>query len=218
MDTAKYWKDIGNNYVKEQKFQEALNCYSKAIELDPTDPILYSNRSLMHSNLNEFGLAIEDAEKAIKLKPDYSKAHLRLGKAYEGKKDYQKAFQIYSFQLEKDKDNKQLNEALAAVSKQINSDLNEPNEQQYYEPDEQQQFYEAKNEMKNNTKNLIEKYALNKRVELVFVRQISDYRIKGVIKEINGGFIYFIQEDKLNNTQESHIININNIIDIHILE
>ena len=83
MSTAKEWKDKGNSLVKEKKYKEALDCYSKAIELDPNDPILYSNRSAMHLNLSEFDEAINDAEKAISLKPDYAKAYLRKGKEFK---------------------------------------------------------------------------------------------------------------------------------------
>ena len=86
METAKDWKDKGNGLVKEKKYKEALDCYSKAIEIDPNDPILYSNRSLMHINLSEFDQAITDAEKAISIKPEYAKAYLRKGKALEGKR------------------------------------------------------------------------------------------------------------------------------------
>ena len=202
--TAKEWKELGNSYVQEQKYKEALDCYTKAIEIDPNDPILYSNRSLMHSNLNEFDLAIEDAEIAIELKPDYSKAYLRLGKAYEGKNELEKAFQIYMKGYKKDRNNTQLFEAANKIKKvDISKDLDEIKEE---------------NEGKCENKNLIEKYALNKRVELTFVRQTSDYRIVGKIEEVNGGFVLFIKENGFNNTQEKHIININNIIDVHILE
>ena len=50
---AKNWKEKGNALVKEKKFKEAMDCYSKAIEIDPNEPIFYSNRSLMHINLEE---------------------------------------------------------------------------------------------------------------------------------------------------------------------
>ena len=41
METAKDWKDKGNGLVKEKKYSEAAECYSKAIE--PNEPILHSN-------------------------------------------------------------------------------------------------------------------------------------------------------------------------------
>ena len=91
METAKDWKDKGNALVKEKKYKEALDCYSKAIEIDTNDPILYSNRSAMHLNLFNYDQALIDAEKALSLKPDYGKAYLRKGKALEGQKRIKEA-------------------------------------------------------------------------------------------------------------------------------
>ena len=122
MSTAKEWKDKGNSLVKEKKYKEALDCYSKAIELDPNDPILYSNRSAMHLNLSEFDEAINDAEKAISLKPDYAKAYLRKGKALEGQQRIQEALDTYKLGLEKDKTNAQLLEA----SQELEASMNNP--------------------------------------------------------------------------------------------
>ena len=122
MKTAKEWKDEGNALVKEKKYKEALDCYSKAIEVDPNDPILYSNRSAMHLNLSEFDEAINDAEKAISLKPDYAKAYLRKGKALEGQQRIQEALDTYKLGLEKDKTNAQLLEA----SQELEASMNNP--------------------------------------------------------------------------------------------
>ena len=121
METAKDWKEKGNALVKEKKYKEALDCYTKAIELDPNDPILYSNRSAMHLNLNEFDQAITDAEKAISIKPDYAKAYLRKGKALEGQQRLQEALDTYKLGLEKDKTNAQLLEASQELEAQINN-------------------------------------------------------------------------------------------------
>ena len=172
----------------------------------------------MHSNLKQFDQAIEDAEKAIKIKPDYSKAYLRLGKAYEGKNDIEKAIEIYTLGLNKDKKNIQLFDALKKLNVEPESVIKEASS---FDEPKNSWGHENKQEEnigKNNLQNLIEKYALNTRVELTFVRQISDYRIIGKIEEISGGFISFIKENNYNNTYEHHLINISNIIDIHILE
>ena len=72
--TAKEWKEKGNALVKEKKYSEAADCYTKAIEIDSNDPILYSNRSAMYTNISKFTEALADAEKAIELKPTYGKA------------------------------------------------------------------------------------------------------------------------------------------------
>ena len=122
MQTEKKWKDKGNGLVKEKKYKEALDCYTKAIEIDPNDPILYSNRSAMHLNLSEFDQALTDAEKAISLKADYAKGYLRKGKALEGLQKMKEALDAYKQGLEKDSQNTQLLEA----SQQLEASLNNP--------------------------------------------------------------------------------------------
>ena len=121
METAKDWKEKGNALVKEKKYKEALDCYTKAIEIEPNDKILYSNRSAMHLNLSEFDKALEDAEKAISLKSDYAKAYLRKGKALEGQQRLQEALDAYKQGLEKDKTNAQLLEASQELEQSMNN-------------------------------------------------------------------------------------------------
>ena len=121
METAKDWKDKGNALVKEKKYKEALDCYSKAIEIDPNDPILYSNRSAMHLNLTEFDQALADADKAISLKVDYAKAYLRKGKALEGLNKVEEALSAYKLGLEKDSANAQLLQASQELEAQLNN-------------------------------------------------------------------------------------------------
>ena len=122
METAKEWKEKGNALVKEKKYKEALDCYTKSIEIDPNDPILYSNRSAMHLNLNEFDQALTDAEKAISLKPEYAKAYLRKGKALEGLEKFDEALKTYKLGLEKDNGNTQLLQA----SQELESSMSNP--------------------------------------------------------------------------------------------
>ena len=117
MNQALEWKEKGNEYAKIKKYQEALDCYTKAIEYDSTNEVFYSNRSLMHNNLGHFQKAIEDAEKALSLKPDYTKAYLRKGNALEGLKKYQEAFNAYKTGLEVDPNDAQLSQALKDLNR-----------------------------------------------------------------------------------------------------
>ena len=117
MNPALEWKEKGNEYVKQKKYQEALNCYTKAIEFDSTNEVFYSNRSLMYNNLGNFNKAVEDAEKALSLKHDYIKAYLRKGNALEGLQKYQEAFNAYKSGLEINPNDAQLSKALKDLNR-----------------------------------------------------------------------------------------------------
>ena len=196
METAASWKDKGNQYVQEKQYLEALNCYTKAIELDPNDPILYSNRSAMFYNLNEFNNAIIDAEMAIQLRPQYAKAYLRKGNALEAQYKYKEALDDYELGLKQDPKHSQLIEAKKSVIELI----------------EKQKGNVINEEEKKIDMNLIEKYAMKKKVKIYLEKNVGNYMIlSGFVEDANDGFIYF--KDNLN---KFHILNIKNILDIEI--
>ena len=196
METAVSWKEKGNKFVQERQYAEALNCYSKAIELDANDPILYSNRSAMYYNLNYFDNAIIDAEMAITLRPTYAKAYLRKGNALEGLKKYKEALDSYEAGLKQDPDNEQLIEA----QKKLKELMEKPNDN-------------IINEQNGKDMNLIEKYALKKNVRIYLDKKIGNNVVLcGNIEEVNEGFIYF-KDDK----NVFHILNCKNILDIEMI-
>jgi stress-induced-phosphoprotein 1 len=80
-------KEEGNTFVKSAEYAKALKCYTDAIELDPTEHTIYSNRSMCYERLARWGESEADAREVIRLKPDFPKGHVRLIKALkEGKK------------------------------------------------------------------------------------------------------------------------------------
>lgn len=62
-----------------KSYDEAIETYTQAIELDSTNPVYYSNRAAAHSSKGDHLSAIGDAEKAIEVDPSYVKAYHRLG-------------------------------------------------------------------------------------------------------------------------------------------
>jgi len=92
---AENFKADGNNLMKSEKFHEAIECYTKAINNDPNNAVYYCNRAAAYTKLNENESAIHDCEKAISIDPNYSKAYGRMGLVYLNEKNYQKAVLIY---------------------------------------------------------------------------------------------------------------------------
>ena len=60
-------KNMGNSAFKAGKTKEALNCFSDAIALDPSNEVYYSNRSAVYLKLNDPKRAAQDATKCIEL-------------------------------------------------------------------------------------------------------------------------------------------------------
>ena len=69
--------------MKAQDYTEALANYTLSIEMDPDEPTTYCNRAMVYLKLKDFPKVIEDANTALRIKPDYLKAYHRRGKAYQ---------------------------------------------------------------------------------------------------------------------------------------
>ncbi|KAH9623010.1 hypothetical protein KSS87_009633 [Heliosperma pusillum] len=69
-------KEKGNAYFKEQKFEKAIECYSRSIVLLPT-AATYGNRAMAYIELNKFIEAEKDCTDALKIDDQYFKAYAR---------------------------------------------------------------------------------------------------------------------------------------------
>jgi tetratricopeptide (TPR) repeat protein len=84
-------KEAGNQHMARGAFGKAVRIYNKAIELDPNNALLYSNRSAAYFNLRNFEAALEDALKAVQLAPNWWKAYKRKGMSLLHLKYYEEA-------------------------------------------------------------------------------------------------------------------------------
>ncbi|KAJ3251114.1 DnaJ sub C member 7 [Boothiomyces macroporosus] len=80
MEAEKY-KDEANEFFKAQKYPEAIDLYSKAIEINPSVATFYSNRAAAYLNTGEFKKALNDCQQAISLDPTMVKAYFRAVKS-----------------------------------------------------------------------------------------------------------------------------------------
>lgn len=62
--------EIGKTLIDEGKYEEAIECFDKALELDPTYIRAYNNKGCVFEALNKHEEAIECYDKAIELNPD----------------------------------------------------------------------------------------------------------------------------------------------------
>lgn len=112
-------KAKGNAAFSSGNFTEAIKHFSTAIDLSPTNHVLYSNRSASYASLNQFTEALQDAQKTVDLKPDWPKGYSRLGAAYVGLHQYSDAVDAYKKGLEIDPSNEALKSGLSDAQRSL---------------------------------------------------------------------------------------------------
>lgn len=115
----------GNRYMAQQKFENAVDSYSRALEIDSNNAIYLSNRSAAFISLHEPSKAAEDAKKAIKIDPSYSKAYSRLGLALYSQGDAQGSLKAYEqgLEAEGDKPSEGMKRGYETAKKRVQEEL-----------------------------------------------------------------------------------------------
>uniref|UniRef100_A0A5S6QYM9 E3 ubiquitin-protein ligase CHIP n=1 Tax=Trichuris muris TaxID=70415 RepID=A0A5S6QYM9_TRIMR len=84
----------GNNYFAGHSYEEAINCYSKAIVKDPENATFFTNRALCYLHLKRFESAAQDCRKALELDRFSVKGFFFLGKALLHLEQYEEAAKV----------------------------------------------------------------------------------------------------------------------------
>ncbi|KAB7504811.1 Serine/threonine-protein phosphatase 5 [Armadillidium nasatum] len=79
---AEEFKNEANDFFKNQKYDQAIELYTEAINLNPNIAIYYGNRSFAYLKTECFGYALQDATKALELDKTYIKGYYRRASAY----------------------------------------------------------------------------------------------------------------------------------------
>lgn len=88
-------KSEGNGAMARKEYSQAIELYTKALEIAPANPIYLSNRAAAFSAAGQHEKAADDAELATAVDPKYSKAWSRLGLARFDMGDYNAAKEAY---------------------------------------------------------------------------------------------------------------------------
>ncbi|KAK2807053.1 hypothetical protein FQN49_008791, partial [Arthroderma sp. PD_2] len=115
-------KAEGNKAFAAKDFTTAVEKFSAAIELDPSNHVLYSNRSGAYASLKDFDKAFEDANKTTELKADWPKGWGRKGAALHGQGDLLGAHDAYEEALKLDSSNAQAKAGLESVKRAIDAE------------------------------------------------------------------------------------------------
>ncbi|XP_029901999.1 RNA polymerase II-associated protein 3 isoform X2 [Myripristis murdjan] len=98
-------KEKGNRLFKEGRYDDAIECYSRAMSADPYNPVLPTNRAACFSRLRKFAVAESDCNLAVSLDSSYFKAFARRGAARFALKKYEAALEDYETVLKLDPGN-----------------------------------------------------------------------------------------------------------------
>ncbi len=93
--TSKRWNIAGNFYYRLQEWQKAVDCYSKAIEINPADPVIHENKGLALEKLGKNELAEKSYMTALDLEKETGHYFNRLGVFYYNLGKYEQAVQFY---------------------------------------------------------------------------------------------------------------------------
>ncbi|XP_031560926.1 stress-induced-phosphoprotein 1-like [Actinia tenebrosa] len=108
-------KDEGNKALQEGNTTKAIECYTEAILIEPTNHVFYSNRSAAYAKDGKYEQALEDAKKCVEIKPEWAKGYSRLGTALFFLKQYEAAEKAFEAGLKLEPNNAQLKAGLEEV-------------------------------------------------------------------------------------------------------
>lgn len=128
-EKAQAEKEKGNVFFKEGKYDEAVECYTRAMAADPYNPVLPTNRATAFFRLKKFAVAESDCNLAIALDGKYSKAFLRRGAARNALKNYESALQDYEVVLQLDPGNTEAQKEHMSIKEVIGSHTTPPLEE-----------------------------------------------------------------------------------------
>ena len=85
----------GNRLFQRECVEDSIRKYGEAIELCPDDYLSLSNRSNALYQDRQYTKSLEDAEKSVELKPDWSKSYFRVGMALAALHRYEEAVAVF---------------------------------------------------------------------------------------------------------------------------
>lgn len=129
LNSANKLKDAGNEAFKKEQYDDALECYTKAIETVIDDivekAVFYKNRAAVYLKLEEYEYAKLDCDLALELSPNDPKALFRRCQAYEAMDKIDLAYADAKLVHNLDPKNKAIEPVLIRLHKAVQAKLAE---------------------------------------------------------------------------------------------
>uniref|UniRef100_A0A672HVC7 Stress-induced-phosphoprotein 1 n=1 Tax=Salarias fasciatus TaxID=181472 RepID=A0A672HVC7_SALFA len=109
----------GNKALSAGNIDEAIRCYTEALALDPSNHVLFSNRSAAYAKKGNYENALQDACQTIKIKPDWGKGYSRKAAALEFLGRLEDARTTYHEGIRQEPNNQQLKEGLQNIEARL---------------------------------------------------------------------------------------------------
>ncbi|XP_059207134.1 stress-induced-phosphoprotein 1 [Centropristis striata] len=119
MEKVSALKDQGNKALSAGNIDEAVRCYTEALALDPSNHVLFSNRSAAYAKKGNYENALQDACQTIKIKPDWGKGYSRKAAALEFLGRLEDAKGTYQEGIRQEPGNQQLKEGLQNIEARL---------------------------------------------------------------------------------------------------
>ncbi|CCW68479.1 unnamed protein product [Phytomonas sp. Hart1] len=119
-------KTKGNKEFSSGNYIEAINHFSKAIQLDSSNHVLFSNRSACYAALHRYKEALDDADACISNKPGWVKGYVRRGAALHGLRRYNDASAAYQKGLDVEPSNPACIQGLQDVTNASAREMHDP--------------------------------------------------------------------------------------------
>ena len=88
-----FWYNRGAAHAAKAEYDQAIDCFDKAIRIEPSFAEAYCNRGTAYYEKGQYDPAISDFSKAIEINADFAQAYYNRAVAYYDKNEYDKAKQ-----------------------------------------------------------------------------------------------------------------------------
>ncbi|XP_071399490.1 RNA polymerase II-associated protein 3 [Centroberyx affinis] len=121
-------KEQGNEFFKEGKYDDAIECYTRAMSADPYNPVLPTNRAACFFRLRKFAVAESDCSLALALDRSFLKALSRRGASRLALQRQQAALEDYEAVLQLDPENQEAQSEVRKIKEEEEEEEEEEDE------------------------------------------------------------------------------------------